>query len=194
MTAGQSFGARVTTPMTKPPLHAGTRAIGGTILKVNHAGEHGAVNIYRAQAQVSRWLRPRLVDELRALQAHEERHRTIFWTEMQRRGQHRCRSYHLCGLGGWLLGAITGILGPAAIASTTVGVERVVLDHLAEQRILLADLDADAYAAVAAIEADERAHHDRAAGAVPDAWIWRRLLIPAVSGVTQCVIWAGMRL
>ena len=52
----------------------------------------------------------------------------------QRRGKPRCRSYHLCGVGGWMLGLITGLLGRQAIAATTVAVENVVLGHLQQDR------------------------------------------------------------
>ncbi|WP_460554252.1 demethoxyubiquinone hydroxylase family protein [Comamonas piscis] len=56
----------------------------GRVLKVNHAGEHGAVNIYAAQILVARWTAPSLVPTLQAFKAHEESHRTIFWDELQR--------------------------------------------------------------------------------------------------------------
>src|SRR5882672_891024 len=96
--------------------------LGDRILKVDHAGEHGAVNIYRGQALVSTWRAPAIVEELQAFQRHEEGHRQLFLTEMQRRGVRRCRSYHFCGIGGWLLGVGTGLLGPSAVAATTVAV------------------------------------------------------------------------
>ncbi len=90
-------------------------------MKVDHAGEHGAVNIYRAQLFACRWRRPDITSELREFLDHEMRHREIFAAELIRRGRPRCRSYHLCGLGGFALGLITGICGRASIAAT-VGV------------------------------------------------------------------------
>ena len=82
------------------------------ILKVNHAGEHGAVNIYRGQRLVCFWRDAQLKRELEEFRAHEERHRAIFAAELERRGVRRCRSYWLCGAGGLLLGLTTGICGP----------------------------------------------------------------------------------
>lgn len=107
------------------------------VLKVNHAGEHGAVNIYAGQILVARLTAPDLVAELREFKSHEERHRATFWAELVRRNQPRCRSYHLCGLGGFVLGLVTGVLGRNAIAATTVAIERVVLRHLADQLSVL---------------------------------------------------------
>ena len=65
--------------------------MGDRVLKVDHAGEHGAVNIYRGQILLSRIRAPRIVAELREFQAHELRHRATFGAELQRRGRHRCR-------------------------------------------------------------------------------------------------------
>jgi len=164
------------------------------ILKVNHAGEHGAVNIYRAQRLVSFWRDAELKRELEEFRAHEERHRAIFAAELARRGVRRCRSYWLCGLGGYVLGLVTGICGRASIAAVTVAVERVVLRHLEMQLRELKGVDDAAYAAVAAILEDERMHHDRAAQEPNQGIFWPRLIRPAVSAATEFVIWTGMRL
>src|SRR5689334_10538837 len=143
-------------------LNPGER-LGDRIIKVNHAGEHGAVSIYRAQISICRWRAPSLVDELTEFKEHEERHRSIFDSELKRRGVRRCRSYHLCGVGGALLGSLTALFGPAAVAATTVAVERVVLNHLSHQLSHLRESDPAAHAAVADIVAEERAHYSAAA-------------------------------
>ena len=163
------------------------------ILKVNHAGEHGAVNIYRGQLLVCRWRATALIPELREFMADEERHRALFATHLAQRGLPRCRSYHLCGLGGFVLGFFSGLCGHAALAATTVAVERVVLRHLEAQLILLKECDPAAHYTVQAIVSDERAHHDRAALAIRQGWLWPRLLMPIVSQATESVIWLGMR-
>jgi len=167
---------------------------GDRILKVNHAGEHGAVNIYRGQRLVCFWRDDGLKRELEEFRSHEERHRSVFAAELARRGVRRCRSYHLCGLGGFLLGLTTGICGRASIAAVTVAVERVVLRHLEQQLLELDGTDPAAHAAVASILEDERMHHDRAAQEPRQGIFWPRLLRPVVSTVTEFVIWTGMRL
>jgi ubiquinone biosynthesis monooxygenase Coq7 len=164
------------------------------ILKVNHAGEHGAVNIYRAQRLVSSWRDAEPKRELEEFRAHEERHRAIFAAELERRGVRRCRSYGLCGLGGFVLGLVTGVCGRASIAAVTLAVESVVLRHLEVQLRELEGVDPAAHAAVASILEDERAHHDRAAQEPRQGIFWPRLIRPAVSAATEFVIWSGMRL
>ena len=173
-------------------LNAG-EGLGDRILKVVHAGEHGAVNIYRGQ-RIGAFLRPRsLRNELAEFQAHEERHRAIFAGALAGRGLKRCRSYYLCGLGGLGLGLFTGLLGRGAIAVTTVAVERVVLRHLDRYREALAERDTEAVRAIDLIAQDEQDHHDRFA-VEPASGPILRALDAAVAFGTEAVIWAGMRL
>lgn len=168
--------------------------LGGRILKVNHAGENGAVNIYSGQLLMARITAPSLVSELKEFRAHEEGHREIFLAELQKRGMRRCRSYLLCGAGGYALGLITGLFGRGAIAATTVAVERVVLSHLLKQLEVLEGRDVEASAAVRAILNEEQEHHDRSRTHATASPLWLTMLAPLVALATEIVIWAGMRL
>lgn len=168
--------------------------LGSRILKVDHAGEFGAICIYSGQITMARLFARDLVPELVEFRAHERGHRAIFAAELERRGQPRCKSYWLCGLGGLILGLLTGLMGRKAISATTVAVESVVLRHLEQQLIELRDVDAPAVAAISAIVTEERLHHDQAASHVPETSLWSRLLAPAVSSATESVIWLGLRL
>jgi ubiquinone biosynthesis monooxygenase Coq7 len=171
----------------------GPESLGDRILRVDHAGENGAVNIYRGQRWICRWLWRDQVDLLTSFQAHEERHRAVFSTALAQRGRRRCRSYHLCGLGGLLLGMSTALCGRAAIAATTFAVEQVVLRHLETQLSQLKPIDPTAHAAVLAIIEDEQEHHDHADDALTSRF-WRHVLVPVVSTSTELVIWSGMKL
>lgn len=173
-------------------LNAG-ETLGDRIMKVDHAGEHGAVCIYRAQRWFARWTAPDMVHELDAFLAHEQRHRALFSAELERRGRRCCRSYHLCGFGGLVLGAITGLLGRRPIAATTVAIETVVLRHMKEQIGLLSSVDVPAAEVLSDIIRDEQEHH-----ALSQAWLappglWPRLIEPLVGLSTEMVIWTGMR-
>ena len=61
-------------------------SLGDRVMKVNHAGEHGAVHIYRGQQMACRWRDVALREELAQFRAHEESHRAIFAAELARRG------------------------------------------------------------------------------------------------------------
>lgn len=169
-------------------------ALGDRIMKVVHAGEHGAVNIYRGQAIGARLSQPKLIAELDDFRAHETRHRMIFETELRRRGRPRCRTYHLCGLGGLLLGVMTGIMGERVIAATTVAVERVVLSHLSAYRDALELADPAGFDALSQILADEQDHHDMFLGRTGQSHWLLSALNRLVAGSTEAVIWMGMRL
>ncbi|GGC68141.1 demethoxyubiquinone hydroxylase family protein [Undibacterium terreum] len=168
--------------------------LGGRILKVNHAGEQGAVNIYAGQIFMARLTTPTLVPELREFKSHEEAHRAIFAAELKRRGLPRCRSYWLCAAGGYTLGLLTGLFGKRAIAATTVAVESVVLKHLEHQLTDLHGKDQDAVAAISAIVVEERLHHDQSASYLPTGNLWSKLITPVVALSTEAVIWMGMNI
>jgi ubiquinone biosynthesis monooxygenase Coq7 len=163
------------------------------VLKVNHAGEHGAVNIYAGQMILARFTAPSMISELAEFKAHEAGHRATFAVELQLRNRPRCRSFWLCGVGGFFLGLVTGAFGRRAIAATTVAVERVVLRHLEEQLVLLAGRDEAAFKAVASIVSEERQHHDKSAAHLALDRFWSRGISPVVSLSTEVVIWIGMR-
>lgn len=135
-----------------------------------------------------------MMAELREFRSHEEVHREIFASELQRRGVRRCRSFVLCGIGGYVLGLLTGLFGRAAIAATTVAVERVVLVHLRGQLRALERIDAEAVAAISRIVVDEQEHHDRSATQAAEGKFWPAILSPVVALSTESVIWLGMRL
>ena len=163
-------------------------------LKVNHAGEHGAICIYTAQIHVARITAPSLVAELVDFRSHELRHRSIFLAELERRNRPRCRSYWLCGVGGYSLGLITAICGRSAIAATTAAVEKVVLRYLQQQLVALGAGDPQATAEISAIVADEQHHHDRSEALAKTGWFWPKVISPVVAASTEFVIWTGMRL
>ena len=168
--------------------------IGSRTLKVDHAGEFGAISIYTGQILMAKLFARDLVAELIEFRSHERGHRAIFGAELERRGRPRCRSYWLCGLGGLILGLTTGLLGRKAISATTVAVESVVLRHLERQLVELRGIDDAAVVAISAIVAEERLHHDQAASHVAESSFWSRLLNPVVSSATEAVIWMGMRI
>ncbi len=170
------------------------KSLAGRIIKVNHAGENGAVNIYKGQIMVAQFFSPHLISQLKECLEHEKKHRNIFQVELERLNTRKCRSYHLCGLGGFLLGFITAFLGHNAIASTTVAVEKVVLGHLHQQLKQLKDIDDKACQAIEKIIIDEQSHHDQFLTHLNEKSIWVKVLMPIVSVSTQLVIWTGMEL
>lgn len=131
------------------------------ILKVDHAGEFGAINIYRSQLLVSRLFRRDYVPMLEKFLSDEERHMDIFWQEIRRRNGIKCKSFWLCGLGGYFMGFVSALLGKNGIMACTWAVESVVTEHLEQQLAYLQKIgDTGAYEAVHSILSDEEHHRD----------------------------------
>ena len=131
------------------------------ILKVNHAGEFGAINIYRAQLLVCRVFMRSHVPMLQHFLGDETRHLNVFWDEIQRRSGVRCKSYWLCGAGGYAMGFLSALLGTKGIMACTWAVESVVTSHLQNQlEYLSVKGDQTAYEAVQSILDDEVNHRD----------------------------------
>jgi len=169
------------------------KTIAEKMIKVDHTGENGAVNIYRAQRLVAHVRARHLIPQLTEFQAHEEEHREIFWQRLNNIGVRRCRSYHLSGLGGFALGLVTGLIGPSAIAATTYAVEDVVLTHLEHQMPYLKREAPESYIAVREIYDDEMAHHETAAVQMQQDKFLTKILVRIVKLCTEGVIRFGMR-
>lgn len=176
----------------RPELRPLPRRSGDRVVRVNHAGEHGAVCLYAGQIAMARRTAPRLVAELMAFHAHEQHHRALFADELARRGLRQCMALACCGVGGYTLGMLSGLFGRKVMASTTVAIERVVLAHLDGQIRQLRAGDPEAANLAAAIVDDERAHHGQshrhigAPGRLLRLWSW------LISGLTECVIRIGL--
>ncbi len=92
------------------------------ILRVNHAGEHGAVAIYSAQLAHARRAHPDLVAWLEETLSHEERHRARFREAMPSRAAKPCRPMFVWSFGGAALGALTAACGRTGIYVCTAAV------------------------------------------------------------------------
>ncbi|WP_078118462.1 demethoxyubiquinone hydroxylase family protein [Thiosocius teredinicola] len=172
----------------------GERETPGRILKVDHAGEFGAVNIYRAQIFVGTLYGASHLPVLREFLEHEKRHLAVFGGELKRRGIRRCKSYYLCGVGGYCLGLVSAIFGRSSVMACTAAVETVVLRHLEDQLQALSALgDIEAYQAVSQIIQDEQAHQE-AGRAERVECLFYKPFVAVVEAATEAVIWLGMRL
>lgn len=157
------------------------------ILRVNHAGEYGAIRIYQAQAALCR--DPDIRTFVRGAVQDESRHLGAFRDLMRHRAVRPCGALPLWGIGGSVLGGLTGLAGPRAVMLCTVAVERCVHSHLQDQvRWLGTGPEATA---ITRIMVEEAAHADDAQARLgrlsrPDH-VWLGL----ITAVTVAMIWAS---
>lgn len=156
------------------------------ILRVDHAGEVGAIRIYGAQIALARWRAPDLVPVLIGAREDEMRHRNFFAGELDERGLVPCYLLGFWWTGGMMLGLITGLLGRDAILTCTEAVERTVHRHMDEQIGWLSSRDADLAAGIAEIRDQEVEHLDGARNAGGRRPRWLDLIIAAS---TEALVW-----
>jgi ubiquinone biosynthesis monooxygenase Coq7 len=134
------------------------------ILRVDHAGELGAVWIYRGQKAVFDAApgRQKVADDLGEMEGHEQAHLSRFDSLLN---EHRVRPtlmapvWRLAGFG---LGVGTALLGEKAAHACTEAVENVIEDHYAGQIAELADRDPSLAAELSQFRDEELAHRDKA--------------------------------
>ncbi|MGO8953879.1 MAG: demethoxyubiquinone hydroxylase family protein [Rhodomicrobium sp.] len=159
------------------------------ILKVNHAGEYGAIRIYRAQILVARHMSPDVVAFLEETLSHEIRHCALFRAAMPQRNARPCRIMTLWGNGGFVLGLLTALLGGQGIWICTAAVEAAVHRHMKDQLRFLRNRDPELHALLVAIQSEELMHLSQAEERIRTTALWSRLLAWAIANTTDGLIW-----
>lgn len=103
------------------------------IIRVNHAGELAAVQIYKWQAKFVSELR----DELKLMETQEGMHLAYFENLLQERKLKKSKLTPLWQLVGTALGIGTALLGKKAIRICTEAVEDAIVQHYNEQLEIL---------------------------------------------------------
>ena len=163
------------------------------ILRVDHAGETGAIQIYKAQIAVSRFLYPDIVQTLSEMLEHEIEHFNTFDELLKKRGIRHCYALGLWALGGMLLGLVTSILGKNSIWVCTNAIETTVLNHLEHQLEYLQSVDTEAYEAVLSIKNDEESHQQHGAESQQPS-VLNKPIFGLVSVSTAFAIWLSTKL
>lgn len=142
------------------------------ILRVDHAGEMAAVQIYRGQLAVMGRApgREKLAEDLQEMEGHEAVHLARFDELLT---EHRVRPTAMTPLwriAGFALGAGTALLGDKAAHACTEAVENVIEQHYAAQVAELEGSEPELAAELAKFRDEELAHRDHAvAGGAQEA-------------------------
>ena len=163
------------------------------IIRVDHAGEHGAIQIYSAQILISRFLHKDIVQTLEDMLHHEQEHFRRFDQLLKKRQVRHCYALALWATGGFMLGLFTALLGRNAIWVCTNSIETTVLHHLDWQLAFLKEHDQDAYDAVLSIKADEENHLELGQENSTDSIIYRPIFW-VVRKSTESAIWLSTKL
>ena len=130
------------------------------MIRVDHAGEYGAVRIYEGQLAVLG--NTPMAEKIRHMAQQEQRHLQTFDRLIVERRVRPTALEPVWRVAGFALGAATALLGEKAAMACTAAVEEVIDEHYAGQIARLGDADAELKATVADFRADEIAHRDEA--------------------------------
>jgi ubiquinone biosynthesis monooxygenase Coq7 len=173
------------------PLDRRFRRTVKQILRVNHAGEYGAIRIYQAQIAMAHWRAPALLPFLRETLTHERAHLAEFRELMWPRGTRPCGAMPLWGLGGIALGLFTGLLGRNAILICTEAVERTVHAHLDKQLAWLGTRDPVLSETIASVREQEQGHLENAQAGQSARSASGNALDRFVGATTTLLIWCS---
>ncbi|MEQ1781913.1 MAG: demethoxyubiquinone hydroxylase family protein [Hyphomonadaceae bacterium] len=136
------------------------------MLRVDHAGEYGAVAIYRGQLAVfeRQHGKERIIGQLKGMAAEEQDHLDAF-DKMLAAGHVRPTALSpVWNAAGFALGAATALLGEKAAHACTEAVETVIEEHYGDQVTeLKAAGESELAAKMAKFQEEEVAHKDLAA-------------------------------
>ena len=148
-------------PRPKPPGVAATDDV-SAMIRVDHAGEYGAVRIYEGQLAVlgARKDAARTVAAIKRMAEQEQRHLRAFDNLVNERRVRPTALGPVWRLAGFALGAVTAMMGEKTAMACTAAVEEVIDSHYASQLKRLADPELKR--TVEEFRRDEIAHRDEA--------------------------------
>jgi 3-demethoxyubiquinol 3-hydroxylase len=185
---------------TAEPRYPGdpdAREVVERVIRVDQAGEFGAVRIYEGQLAALRWTGRAKGDahlKIAAMARAEREHRRVFDRLAAERRIRPTLLSPLWDVAGFALGAATALMGDRAAMACTVAIEETIDDHYAAQAAALGDDEAGLRATVERFRGEEIAHKEAAlAAGAADAPAYPAL-VAAIKAGSRLAIWLSTRI
>jgi ubiquinone biosynthesis monooxygenase Coq7 len=149
-------------PRKPKPAAPGSPTDIEAMIRVDHAGEYGAVRIYEGQLAVLKRRKSAKVETIQHMADQEQRHLKTFDRLVNERRVRPTALEPVWRIAGFALGAVTAAMGEKAAFACTAAVEEVIDEHYASQVAALKDKDPALKATVEDFRADEAAHREEA--------------------------------
>lgn len=162
------------------------------VIRVDHAGEYGAQRIYAGQLAVLK--NTPCAPTLRHMAEQETEHLHAFEQLVKTRGARPTVLMPLWHVLGFAMGAGSALLGEKAAMACTVGVERVIAEHYAEQHARLDDSEDELKQKIARFRDEELEHHDIGLDNGAEKTPFYHLFAGAVSAATRLAIGLSKRI
>ena len=167
------------------------------VIRVDQAGEFGAVRIYEGQLAALRWTGRTHSDahaKIAAMARAEREHRTAFDKLMAERRVRPTVLSPLWSLAGFGLGVATALMGDKAAMACTVAIEETIDEHYAHQAAALGDDEAELRSTIEKFRAEEIEHKDTALAAGAEQAPAYEALTGAIKAGSRLAIWLSTRL
>ena len=181
--------------MTAPPRLPGDPSPEDAVermIRVDHAGEFGAVRIYEGQLAVLGHSAAGHV--IREMAEQERRHLERFERLVRERRVRPTALSPLWHVAGYALGAASALLGERGAMACTVAVEEVIDEHYRRQAESLGEDEAPLRKTIEEFRADELAHRDLALAHDARTAPAHDLLTAAVKAGSRIAIWLSTRI
>ena len=179
-------------PRKSKPAAPGSPVDIEAMIRVDHAGEYGAVRIYEGQLAVLKRRKSASVETIQHMADQEQRHLRTFDRLVNERRVRPTALEPVWRVAGFALGAVTAAMGEKAAFACTAAVEEVIDEHYARQVEALGDAEPGLKAALEEFRANEQEHRDAAlaqgGGDAPAP------LSAAIKAGTRLAIWLSTRL
>jgi len=159
------------------------------MIRVDHAGEYGAVRIYEGQLAVlaNRPNSKKATQVIRKMARQEQDHLKAFDRLINERRVRPTALAPVWHVAGFALGAATALLGEKAAMACTAAVEEVIDNHYADQ-IARIEGDDELKGRIEAFRADEIAHRDEALARGAEEAPFYRVLSTAIKAGCRLAI------
>lgn len=162
-----------------------------SMIRVNQAGEYGAMRIYAGQLAVLR--HGAASEKIKEMAAQEREHLDAFNKLAAERRVRPTALEPLWHLAGFALGAATALMGEKAAMACTVAVEEVIEEHYADQAAKLGEDEAPLRETIQKFRADELEHRDTAVAHHARETPGYELLASAIKAGSRLAIWLSTR-
>jgi len=162
------------------------------IIRVDHAGEYGAVRIYQGQMAVLG--KSSSAETLRHMTEQEKKHLDTFEKLAIERRVRPTLLTPIWHAAGFALGAGTALLGEKTAMACTQAIEEVIDEHYAEQSARLGDDESELRETIDQFRAEEIEHRDTAVAAGAEEAPGHALLTGAIKSGSRLAIWLSERI
>lgn len=161
------------------------------MIRVDHAGEYGAIRIYAGQLAVLK--HDKDAEAIRHMAAQEQAHLEAFNRLIAERKVRPTALLPLWHVAAYAMGAASALLGPKAAMACTVAVEEIINEHYAAQEARLPPEESALKATIAQFRAEEMEHHDTGLSHGAEESAFYAPLTALVRAQTKLAIWLSER-